>query len=71
MRVDMSPAAVTARLQILDELWELCVELMGAKPQKREAVELSERSFRESCQTLDQDRRVERLGGICHRIGNE
>jgi len=56
MRVDMSPAAVTARLQILDELWELCIELMGAKPQKREADGLSERSLPESCHTLDQDR---------------
>jgi hypothetical protein len=34
MRVDMSPAAVTARLQVLDELWELCVALMEAKPSK-------------------------------------
>jgi len=34
MRVDMSPVAVTARLQVLDELWELCVALMEAKPSK-------------------------------------
>jgi len=56
MRVDMSAAAVTARLQILDELWELCVELMGAKPQQREADGLSEPSLPESCNTVDQDR---------------
>jgi hypothetical protein len=56
MKVDMSPAAVTDRLQVLDELWELCVELMRAKPQKRETGGLSEGSLPESCHTLDQDR---------------
>ncbi len=34
MRVDMSPAAVTARLEMLDELWQLGVELMKANPSK-------------------------------------
>jgi hypothetical protein len=29
MRVDMSPSAVKARLQEMDELWELTVKLMN------------------------------------------
>jgi len=56
MRVDMSAAAVTARLQILDELWELCVELMLAKPQKREAGGSSGRSLSENSDTPDEVR---------------
>lgn len=36
MKVDMSPAAVTARLEMLDELWQLGAELMEANPGSRE-----------------------------------
>ena len=60
MRVNMSPAAVTARLQILDELWELCVALMEAKPQKNEGTVLRERPP-ENCDTPDEDRGTKRL----------
>lgn len=55
MRVDMSCAAVTDRLTLLGELWELSVELMQAKPQKREATVLSERSLPEHCDTPAED----------------
>ena len=55
MRVDMSCAAVTDRLMLLDELWELSVELMRAKPQKREATVLSERSLPEHCDPPAED----------------
>jgi len=39
MSVDMSADAVTQRLKTLDELWELSVSLMRAKPE-RSKVEL-------------------------------
>jgi hypothetical protein len=31
MKVDMSPEAVTRRLRIMDELWQLSMKLMNAK----------------------------------------
>jgi hypothetical protein len=31
MKVDMSPEAVTARLKLLNQLWELSVRLLQAK----------------------------------------
>jgi hypothetical protein len=34
MKVDMSPKAVKARLQTLDELWLLSVKLMNSKKVK-------------------------------------
>ena len=38
MKTDMSPEAVTARLELMDELWELGTELQaaGAKTKQRE-----------------------------------
>jgi hypothetical protein len=38
MRVDMSPDAITSRLETLGELWKLGVELMKANPKNREAA---------------------------------
>ena len=61
MRVDMSPPAVTARLQELDELWELCVELMKAKPQQREASVFREQSSLEDFDTTDDHRASKQL----------
>jgi hypothetical protein len=34
MKVDMSPKAVTARLKLLNQLWELTVKLMHVKQAK-------------------------------------
>lgn len=31
MEVDMSPEAVTQRLRLMDELWELSIKLMNSK----------------------------------------
>jgi hypothetical protein len=45
MSVDMSAEAVTQRLKTLDELWELSVALMRAKPTNCETAFLSERSL--------------------------
>ena len=54
MRVDMSPAAVTARLDLIDELWELSVELMQVRSEKREA-NVSERYLPENCDSPAED----------------
>ena len=41
MKVDMSPKAVKARMQEMDELWELSVKLMNSrKVQKESAADL-------------------------------
>jgi len=34
MKVDMSPQAVTARLNLLNQLWELSIKLLLAKRSK-------------------------------------
>jgi len=61
MGVDMSPPAVTARLQELDELWDLCVELMKAKPLQREDSVFSERSSTKNCDTTEDHRASRQL----------
>ena len=41
MKVDMSPQAVTARLKLLNQLWELSIKLLPAqrlKTNKRKGV---------------------------------
>jgi hypothetical protein len=49
MEIDMSPKAITARLKVLDQLWEMSIKLMKASkaPRKRLALpeRLEERSF--------------------------
>jgi len=45
MSVDMSARAVTQRLKTLEELWELSVRLMRAKPQQSEAASANEESL--------------------------
>jgi hypothetical protein len=64
MRVDMSPAAVTARLQTLDELWELSVELMRAKPQQGRATGLSGSALTENSDTRDADQASPRVAEV-------
>ena len=42
MKIDMSPEAVTNRLQIMEQLWELSVNLMQTKPLETREKEISE-----------------------------
>ena len=58
MRVDMSPAAVTARLMLLDELWDLSVELLQAKHLPDDVTRLSETSLAESWNSPEEDEAV-------------
>ncbi len=44
MKVDMSPEAVTNRLQMMEQLWELSVNLMQAREISETAL-LSEKSL--------------------------
>jgi hypothetical protein len=64
MRVDMSPAAVTARLQVLDELWELCVELMRAQHEDFDTAKLSEKSLAEDWNTPEEARAWQHLADL-------
>jgi len=61
MKVDMSPQAVTARLKLLDQLWELSVNLMRARPAEEpidnsETALLSERSLAEDWNTPEENK---------------
>ena len=47
MSVDMSGRAVAQRLKILEELWELSVSLMKARPVGTSDVENSDAGLRE------------------------
>lgn len=40
MKVDMSPEAVTNRLKIMEQLWELSINLMQAKEVSKDASSL-------------------------------
>jgi len=61
MKVDMSPQAVTARLKLLDQLWELSVNLMRARPAEMPKIDnsetalLSERSLAEDWNTPEEN----------------
>ena len=44
MKIDMSPEAITNRLKIMEQLWELSVNLMQAKEISETAL-LSEKSL--------------------------
>jgi len=61
MKTDMSPAAVTSRLEMLGELWELGVELMSANPKRQETGALTERILSENCETSDEEGSLNRL----------
>lgn len=54
MKVDMSPEAVTNRLEIMEQLWELSVNLMNAKDIS-EAALLSEKSLGKDWQTTEEN----------------
>ena len=68
MRVDMSPAAVTARLMLLDELWELSVELMKAKRLPDEVTQLSETALAESWNTPEEDEAWGHFGQTARKV---
>jgi hypothetical protein len=55
MSIDMSPAAVTARLKLLDQLWQLSVRLMRAKCRDSETVLFSEKSSAAGWSTPKED----------------
>ncbi|MDQ6786171.1 MAG: hypothetical protein M3033_05055 [Acidobacteriota bacterium] len=40
--IDMSPEAIANRLKIMEQLWELSVSLMRAKPLENDAQQVSE-----------------------------
>jgi len=40
--IDMSPEAIANRLKIMEQLWELSVSLMQAKPLENDAQRVSE-----------------------------
>lgn len=46
MKVDMSPQAVTQRLKLLDQLWELTVKLIKARQAKMKERDASAKSNR-------------------------
>jgi hypothetical protein len=55
MRVDMSPAAITSRLETLGELWKLGIELMKANPKNREAATVARRPLSEDSDKSDEE----------------
>ena len=73
MKVDMSPQAVTSRLKLLDQLWELSVKLVAAKrhdEQKTKNSEtelLSERSLAEDWNKPQEDEAWQHLSKLPSR----
>jgi hypothetical protein len=43
MEIDMSPKAITARLKIMGQLWEMSIKLMKASKAPRKKLPLPER----------------------------
>jgi hypothetical protein len=54
MKVDMSPEAVTNRLKIMEQLWELSINLMQAKEISETAL-LSEKSLAKDWNTTEEN----------------
>jgi hypothetical protein len=54
MKVDMSPEAVTNRLKIMEQLWELSINLMQAKEISETAL-LSEKSLAKDWNTDEEN----------------
>ena len=73
MKVDMSPQAVTARLKLLDQLWELSVKLMAANGHEEpdnqisETALLSERSLAEDWDVPEEDEAWKHLADLPSR----
>jgi hypothetical protein len=64
MSVDMSATAVTQRLKILGELWELGVSLMRAQHAESDTAKLSEKSLAEPWNTSEEDRAWQHLADL-------
>lgn len=58
MKVDMSPEAVTNRLKIMEQLWELSVNLLQAEEISETAL-LSEKSLEKDWNNLCENKSVE------------
>jgi hypothetical protein len=54
MKVDMSPEAVTNRLKVMEQLWELSINLMQAKEISETAL-LSEKSLAKDWNTTEEN----------------
>jgi hypothetical protein len=54
MKVDMSPEAVTNRLKVMEQLWELSINLMQAKEISETAL-LSEKSLAKDWNTAEEN----------------
>ena len=54
MKVDMSPEAVTNRLKMMEQLWELSINLMNAK-EISETTLLSEKSLEKDWNKAEED----------------
>jgi hypothetical protein len=54
MKVDMSPEAVTNRLKVMEQLWELSINLMQAKEVSETAL-LSEKSLAKDWNTTKEN----------------
>ena len=73
MKVDMSPQAVTARLKLLDQLWELSVKLMAARRHDEQETRnsdtalLSERSLAEDWNKPQEDEAWQHLSELPSR----
>jgi hypothetical protein len=61
MKVDMSSDAVTRRLNLLDQLWELSVKLMRAKPEQSETRRATEESVDSNLGATEPSDRHQRL----------
>jgi hypothetical protein len=63
MKIDMSPEAITNRLKIMEQLWELSVSLMQAK-EVSEPTLLSEKSLAENWNTKEEDEAWQHLNEL-------
>lgn len=63
MKVDMSPEAVTNRLKIMEQLWELSINLMQAREVSETAL-LSEKSLAEDWNKPEKDKAWKHLAQI-------
>lgn len=59
MTVDMSPQAVKARMQLMDELWELSVKLMNSRiVDEGSRTDLASQKFESAERKTDGDQRA-------------
>ncbi|HMS40554.1 MAG TPA: hypothetical protein PKE69_10030 [Pyrinomonadaceae bacterium] len=63
MQIDMSPEAITNRLKIMEQLWELSVNLMQAKEISETAL-LSEKSLENNWNNPQEEKAWQHLADI-------